>query len=619
MEIALPLVALSGLYLINNQSKKAIKPYNEAFTNGDSNSLPNTNIPNRNYPEEYPIVTPELDQTNSLAHNNRFDSAGGVYTDKFFNPYENKKINNVQSETVYRDNLITTSNNTKGHPARFTSLAGDEVDSTYFQHNNMVPFFGSSLRTQHNNPTANESVLDNYGGSGSQHFSKKEQAPMFSPHDSLQWAHGAPNANDFYQARVNPSMKMANVKPFVSENVGPGLGLGYGTEGSGGFNSGMAMRDQWLDRGVDELRVANKPKSSGHLMLGHEGPANSYIKNNGTVEQMGIMEKNRPDRHFEMNSDRYMTTVGAEKGPTLYGLPVERPQARTETTQSYSGGASSSNSESYVTGEYMPSQNIQLGERPIGVANASGRHYSHTNDYSIQSNLAYTNNRTENKSGNDYWGIIGGSGLVGSVVAPLMDILRPSRKENTVGNLRPYQNPGSTVSNSYIFNPADSLPTTIRETTEISKNHLNVNRSQNSDAYRVTEHQPIVNNRISTNNDNYSGIANSNSKQPRTYDAEYNQRNNDLKSSTIVGYAPNGGIGLQNNYINQRSVDKDSYLKNRREVAPQMPYQSPDTTIYGQLQGSNQLYQNIQLDRNDGSVLHNLKGNPYALNITGGI
>ena len=50
-----------------------------------------------------------------------------------------------------------------------------------------------------------------------------------------------------------------------------------------------------------------------------------------------------------------------------------------------------------------------------------------------------------------------------------------------------------------------------------------------------------------------------------------------------------------------------------------MPYQSPDTTIYGQLQGSNQLYQNIQLDRNDGSVLHNLKGNPYALNITGGI
>ena len=617
MEIALPLVALSGLYLINNQSKKkSIKPYNEPFTNKEE-MLPNTNIPNRNYPEEYPVLNSELDNTSSLSQNNHFDSTG-VYTDKFFNPYDNSSLTEVQSETVFRDNLITARGNMIGPPATYTSLAGQQVDSTYFQHNNMVPFFGSSLRTQHNTPTNNESVLDNYVGSGSQIFSKKEQAPMFSPHDSLQWAHGAPNSSDFYQARVNPSMRMANVKPFAEERVGPGLGLGYTTEGGGGYNSGMAMREQWIDRGVDELRVANKPKSSGHLLLGHEGPANSYIKNNATTEQMGVMEKNRPDRHFEMGSERYFTTTGVEKGPILYALPIDRPQNRPETSISYSGVASASNNpETYVPGEYMPSHNIELGEIPIAVANASGRNYAHSNDYSIQSNRTYPNNRTENNLGNDYFGIMGGSGLVGSVVAPLLDMLRPSRRENTVGTLRPYQNPKGS-NNSYIFNPADTLPTTIRETTENSKFHLNVNANQIG-SYHVSEHQPVMNNRMSTDNYYYAGGSSAISKEARTYDAEYNQRNNDLKSSTLQGYTPSGGVGLQNNYINMKSVNKDDFIKNKRDSAPQMPSEIANISNYGMLQGSNQLYQNIQLDRNEPGILESLKGNPYALSITSGI
>jgi hypothetical protein len=611
MEIALPLVALSGLYLINNQSKK--KSGYESFSNRES--LPNTDIPNKNYPEEYPVLSSELDLTSSLSHNNNFDSPG-VYTDKYFNPYANQKITEAQGVPSYRDNMITTSSYTQGTPAKYTSLDGSQVDSTYFQHNNMVPFFGSSLRTNHNSSNSNESVLDNMNGSGSQIYSKKEQAPMFSPHDSIQWAYGAPNVNDFYQSRVNPSMKMANVKPFAEERVGPGLGLGYTTEGGGGFNSGMAMRDSWLDRGVDELRVANKPKSSGHLLFGHEGPANSAIKYNGTIEQMGVMEKNRPERAFEMGHERLFTTTGVEKGPMLQGIPVERPQARTETTTSYSGGAMSSNPEMYVTGEYMPSQNIQLGELPIGIANANGRYYANSGDYGIQSNRAYPNNRSENEGG-DYFGIMGGA--IGSVVAPLLDALRPSRRENTIGNLRPYQNAKTTVANSYIFNPADRTPTTIRETTENSKFHLIVNANQRGGAYKVTDQQAIDNNRMTTGDFYYAGGSSAITKEARVYDNAYNQRNNEIKSSTNVGYTTGGGMATLNNYINQRSADKDSYLKNTREVAPQMPYETPNITGFGKLQGTNPVYQNIQLDRNDGSVLTSLKGNPYALSVTGGI
>ena len=602
MEIAIPLVALSGLYLISNQSKKKDKSI-YSVENFATNELPNTNIPDRNFPDGYTEVVPEVDITSNLSVNNKFD-APGVYTDKYFDPYKNP-------------DLTTPAGSSTGVSNKYMSLAGDMVDSTYFQHNNMVPFFGSHLRTQNALNNSNEGVLDNMNGAGSQYFSKKEQSPLFSPHDNLQWAHGAPNTSDFFQSRVNPSSRMANVKPFAEERVAPGLGLGYTTEGAGGYNSGMAMREAWTDRGVDELRVANKPKSSGHMLFGHEGPANSFIKTIATSEQMGIMEKHRPDTTFEMGQDRLFTTTGAEKGMMLHSIPVGRDQARAETAISYSGVASAQNPSTYNMGEYMPSHNQHLGPVPIGVADAIGRGYANDADYGMKSQMAYRNNRSENASG-DYFGIMGGA--IGAVVAPLLDVLRPSRKENTVGTLRPYQNAKSTVSNSYIFNPADRPNTTTRETTENSKFHLNVNANQNGGAYKVTDNQAIDTNRMTTGDFYYAGGAGAGdrSREARTYDAEYNQRNNDIKSSTIQGYMVQGNMNLYNSNINMRtSSNLDHDLKNTRQVVPTMPYQTPDMNSFGQLQGTSNLYSNIQLDRNEPSILDSLKGNPYALSITG--
>ena len=73
----------------------------------------------------------------------------------------------------------------------------------------------------------NDNVLDNMQGAGSQHIKKTEQAPMFKPEDNVQHAHGMPNNSDFYQSRVNPSMKVSNVKPWQEQKVAPGLGQDY--------------------------------------------------------------------------------------------------------------------------------------------------------------------------------------------------------------------------------------------------------------------------------------------------------------------------------------------------------------------------------------------------------
>jgi hypothetical protein len=624
MEIAIPGIALGLLYVVVNQNKKT---KNENFMNRP-NQLPNTDIPNRNYPSELNVLSSETDRTSKLSNTNKFDNKGGVYTDKYFNANMNQS--NISGNVITGNSMI---GNTSIEPSYY-SLTGEKVDGSYFQHNNMVPFFGSNSRSNIKDANSGESILDNYVGAGSQIQIKKEVAPMFAPQENTQWSHGAPNMSDFFQSRVNPSSRMANVKPFEEQMVAPGLGLGYTNEGSGGFNSGMMMRDQWVDRGVDELRVANKPKASGHMLYGHEGPSNSFIKTMADVNQMGVMEKNRPDRAFEMfenptpgdfndftkGKNYLMTTTGAEKGQTMRSIPTTfyKDTVRQKTTTEYTGGAGFANSAEYIPGEYMPTHNIQLGSIPLAPANADGRNYAYDGEFQKDSKRAYPNNRTENQQ-DTYFGMV--SGGLHATVAPLLDILRPSRRENVIGTLRPYQNPSTTVPQSYIFNPADRPSATIRETTEDSKFHMNVNRNQNGGAYVVTEHQTINNNRQTTDDFYYGGVAGAGprTRQMKSYEAEYNQRNNDVKSSTLNGYTPSGGMSLLNSDINMRQVSRDDYLKNDRPIVPTMPYQTMDVANMGQLQGQNTLYSGIQNDRNSSDIYDALKGNPYVVNYKAGL
>jgi hypothetical protein len=328
MEIAIPIIALSGLYIISNQKKKIEK---ENFTD----KLPNTDVPDKNYPNENVLVT-DTDLTSKLSTVNKY-SGGEVYTDKYFNP----------SNNIF---------NKKQPSGNFKSLTGEEVTSNYFEHNNMVPFFGSNVRNTHKN-NSSESVLDSLNGTGSQFISKTEQASLFSPLENLQYANGAPNNSDFYQSRVNPSLKMSNVKPFAETMESPGLG---GTQG-GGFNTGLFGRDLYMEKNVDELRVATNPKTE-YSTLGYEGPANSYIKKIGGVQMKGEQNKNRPERHYEMSSDKYFTTVGNEKAPTFRSINKE--SSRVHNSVSYEGAAYGGNSE-YFEGEYMDSTRQQLGEVPI--------------------------------------------------------------------------------------------------------------------------------------------------------------------------------------------------------------------------------------------------------------
>jgi hypothetical protein len=261
-------------------------------------------------------------------------------------------------------------------------------------------------------------------------------------------------------------------------------------------------------------------------------------------------------------------------------------------------------------------KHIDLGSVPFAAASAVGKGGAAESDYGVKTKVAYPNNRsyTNNNSQDGYFGVAGG--VIGEAVAPLLDMLRPSRKENTVGSIRPYQNARGPVNASYVFNPTDTLPTTMREMTEKSKNHLNINANQNGGGYLVAEQQDIHTFRQDTSDYYYSGNSSAvaGATNMPTFTAERNQRNNDIKSATIDGRMVPGNMKLMNGDITMRVKTRDNVMKNNRSsVATPTNPQTPSVNNMGRLQGGDTLYKNIQMDRNTADITSTLKGNPYAL------
>lgn len=592
MELAIPLVALGGLFITSNSGKNNCKSSTnkvtkEAFVNMGQpvNYLPNMNVPADNYPVQSESLGPE--QIREYPN-------GRAVTDQYYNQtvYEREANKGVRVgsdiQTVY-------------------SLTGEPINQNDFKHNNMVPYFGGKVRGSTSDPNSNETRLDNMQGVGSQHFSKKEISPMFAPQEMMQFPHGMPNNSDFYQSRMNPSNRIANVKPWEEQMVAPGLNLGYGTEGSGGFNSGMESRESWLPRTVNELRVATNPKVT-YGLANHEGPAAANVKNMGIL---GRVEKNRPDTDYEWGPSRFFTTTGIEHAPAARGIEILQPQNRSDTTISYFGaaGPGDDNKGTYTQGAYAPVKKNQLGAVNMGSASAGGHGGATSGDYGIQGYKLLPNNRATANA--EAMGGVGG--LIKAAVAPILDVLRPTRKENVIGNARPNGNVSVTAPSAPVHNPADRLKTTIREMTgdKLDNNHLNV-QNQREGAYTVSKQTAIQNQRDTTST-HYIGNAAARSGV-RSVHSVANQRNNVNK--TYENRPNQGGTQmfnqLENIHIARRDADRNN---NRWGVASGGPTIIPSMETHGALHGGLMTLtedNRQQMERINPDILAAFKANPYT-------
>jgi len=605
MEILLPVAALASLYFINKNDRRSST---EGFT------LPNTDIPDRNYPEYEFESEKVLDQTSKLSVQNKTD-VNHVYTDTFFKKDINSAYTNITGPGPEKATKINESVTYKPlSDVTYKSLSGQDVSMDYFQHNNMTPFFGSKIRTPHKEHTANESLLDSYSGSGSQIFNKSETAPLFAPENNTQWAFGMPNSSDFMQSRVNPVLKQSNVKPFEEIRVAPGIGLGYTSEGAGGFNNGVQGRDLWRDKTVDELRTANKPKSSGLGLLGHEGPPNHHVQYRG---EQGLQEKHGPPKAFENTPDRYLKTTGATKQSNLIPVHVLKDVSRPDTTVSYAGGADYVNTGNYIPGEYHPSFSTEMGQGQYNPASAIRQGFTVEDNQTPTKNA---NNRTKDSKQGEYFGSV--RGYVNEAMAPLLDILKPSRKENTMSNTRTYQNPKTAVGLPYANNN-EKAKITIRQSTD-QVSWKTIGAPAVGQAYAENTFQPSSNARQETGDYYYAGASQSNVKHLRNYDAEYAILNDGQKEKTInVAYTPSGNTSIFNNHFHMPTTEEREVLyQNSRDGVPTFPNLNISRDNMGiSTIGDNSLYSSQHIDRmQDTKVSDQLKDNPYFIkSLSGGL
>ena len=395
-----------------------------------------------------------------------------------------------------------------------------------------------------------------------------------------------------------------NLKPFESEMVGPGLDKGYSANGTGGFNSGMESRDKWRPYTVDEMRVKTNPKIEYELS-GHEGPAYSHIKTTSTKDSLGKFEKNRPDTYYENGQERWLKTNSSEKASTYRSEQEMGNVKRGYKDTNYKGHAISDKKAPYSVQNYGPVKRQQLETNYVTNSTAIGKGPNYKNELPLKSHSNYINNRSSTQHNLPLGGI---GGALGAVVAPIVDLFKPTLKEEVIDNIRLYGDAKTYVSSNYVIDYNDKTKTTNKETTIYSPS-FNVNNQ--GEASYVNTHLPTNATHRNETCTDYMGGATS-SYGMMDYNNAYIQTNNETKSATIHNRINQGGTQLLNHNMNVRLANKDTNVCQNRVNAPHMAnYQTPSVETQGFSKYSRES-SDMSKTRLDGDLLKVFKENPYT-------
>jgi hypothetical protein len=400
-------------------------------------------------------------------------------------------------------------------PEVFSPLTGTTMN---FSHNNQVPFFKGSCR-QNMDPFANQALLENFGGINTFKMEKKPVEPMFKPNKDLSYVNGTPNQTMHMMDRIVPSIYRTMERPTDSINVGPGLNQGFTANPTGGFQQ-FDIQEFALPKTTDEIRTLNNPKLTFEGRT--TGPAGARVQNRGL---QGVVKHRHPDRFFIQKPDRYLTTTAAFLKPKMPGKFDARATARQDSV-SYEGvaGPAATHVES-LRPAVQNSTNINF--TTDGMRNASLQIYGdgYNFDHNKSSFFAYPNERqtTEDKSI-----ITNLTTVVKALIAPLLDIMRISRKENVIENPNQagfFSLPGP--KNVKVYDPNDVARTTLKETN--IHNTKTGNMASNARKTIVFDPNDVARTTLKETNLHNSKTGNmaSNARKPIVYDP------NDVARTTI--------------------------------------------------------------------------------------
>ena len=576
-QIAIPLVIAGAVYLMSNNKR-------EDFTN--------------------PLVLEELekslvsDQKNNINSDKLRDDVTNGTTTTFYNNIDVTalKPNNSGVYSQYQDKYLLKNSKKQNGNNTFQTLAGTEVKYNDINHNNMQIFYNSKSNGASSQLSfENDIKLDTYSGLGSTSIEKKEISSFFKPAENSQNVYGTQNQSDFFQSRINESLRHANTKPWAEVKD---------SAGTLGFNSAMVDRDKWMPKKVDELRTTNNPKSN--YVQNYQSPAYqpTAVDRSADVNKINMVKK-RPDTyHMNSGSSGMGAASGSASGearPMQFSEQMLTDPNREHTSVSYYGAKSAMETQGYVTGKSNETHRQELPTNSFTNLTGNGIYLTKDNSTSYK---AYTNSRDTSQG---YFGAFQGT-FMQNVIDPLIKGLKHTKKTNftetSVGN----SNLAGPVKHM-VFNPKDNLATTNREMTteKIGLNHLNIERQDGTSNGYITANPYLGHTQRESTNKTQMGIATSILPMGKSYDAEYNQRSFE---KPLVGRSSIGNMNLFNSDINANINGREAC--DTRGTPIFVPNIVPHAGQLGMNTVMPQQYTNINEQYNHPDLLKAFKSNPYT-------
>ena len=447
--------------------KAARNPDKTGVINGaDYKRYPNNKYEKRVYTKSDRVVQAEKDLMRAEPDTStRIPSSTLNVYDTSFNLINNDKVisEGTKSFNEKRNNIpnpefedYPTGDNSKIFRTVFSNDRKDGKSVKMFSegsHNNMEPFFGSSVK-QNTRSNANRTLLENYTGTNTLFKHKKEVKRMFPVVKNPYAVGGMPVANNREVDRYIPSISKQNILPFEQKRVAPGLNKSMVEDTSNiGFHDNYRPLGQGKYKPVNELRV--NPKITYKGRIAGEG---------------------------------FFVGKGAKSRPVVSRQPVDL---------SYTTFTPNSNDKDGVSTNYKYRENIVTGTQvlkgEVNDKNTIVLRNTDRQDYADRIGNLKGHSRDENQRGQTYY----------------YDDAKSTIKQSTEEHKHNRINTLSEV-NRNIVNPYDDAKSTIKQSTEDHKhNRINPNDNQRHQTYNWDKSRETIkeqtedhiHNRINPGND----------------------------------------------------------------------------------------------------------------------
>jgi hypothetical protein len=367
------------------------------------------------------------------------------------------------------------------------SLSGNDIDIKDFKHGNMQPFLKKGITQNMEQFGLNK----NMGYSTDVNIKKQEinKNDFFKP--VVNFNNPVDNAK-FLKERVNLTNIQNNILPIQQVRVGPGLNMGYTSEGSGGFQQADTLNFV-LPKSKEELRPASDQRSSIYTLP---------MKPKNNIQKRGViapLNKNRTDTTFEYTPDNWF------KGQSIIKKDTERPEENLKDT----------------------SKRIDSHINYYGSLKHQEDFISKNDDYGRNTIIIYDNERNLTQKETP---VANFSSVIKAMIAPVTDAIKITLKEYLIDNPRLNGNAAPQLpEKATLYDPITHImKTTVKETTIHEGNNGNLKGNNESysalyDTAKTTVKETTIH---EGNNGNLKG-------NDETYSALYDNAKTTVKETTI--------------------------------------------------------------------------------------